>query len=99
MEPAFYRGDLLFLWLDEKEPIRVGDIVVFKLDGREIPIVHRVETVHEKPNGDVDILTKGDNNQVNDRGLYSRGQLWLNRKHIIGKAKGYSICYCLIYSK
>jgi hypothetical protein len=29
-------------------PYQVGDIVVFKLDGRDIPIVHRVLKVHEK---------------------------------------------------
>ncbi len=48
MEPAFHRGDLLMLTHDPKEPIRVGDIVVFKIEGREIPIVHRVLKVHEK---------------------------------------------------
>jgi signal peptidase len=88
MEPAFQRGDLLFLTLTD-EPIRVGDIVVFKLDGREIPIVHRVLHVHEKESGEMDILTKGDNNQIDDRGLYPRGQLWLNKNHIIGRAKGF----------
>ena len=34
-------------------------------------------------------LTKGDNNQVDDRGLYAPGQIWLERKDIIGKAKGF----------
>ena len=48
MEPAFYRGDLLFLTNYREEPIRVGEIVVFKIEGREIPIVHRVLKVHEK---------------------------------------------------
>jgi signal peptidase len=35
------------------------------------------------------ILTKGDNNPVNDRGLFGKGMLWLERKHITGKVKGY----------
>ena len=48
MEPAFYRGDLLFLTNYKEEPIRAGDIVVFKVEGRDIPIVHRVLKVHEK---------------------------------------------------
>lgn len=48
MEPAFFRGDLLFLTNHQEEPIRVGEIVVFKVEGREIPIVHRVLRVHEK---------------------------------------------------
>lgn len=48
MEPAFFRGDLLFLTNYREEPIRVGEIVVFKIEGRDIPIVHRVLKVHEK---------------------------------------------------
>lgn len=48
MEPAFHRGDLLFLTNYEDEPVRVGEIVVFKVEGRDIPIVHRVLKLHEK---------------------------------------------------
>ncbi|GAM21125.1 hypothetical protein SAMD00019534_043000 [Acytostelium subglobosum LB1] len=88
MRPAFDRGDLLYLNMDDG-PFRVGEIVVFKIDGKEIPIVHRILHVHEKPNGDFDILTKGDNNTEHDRGLYADGQIWLNRQHIIGRAKGF----------
>ncbi|RMZ93405.1 signal peptidase complex catalytic subunit SEC11A [Brachionus plicatilis] len=89
MEPAFHRGDLLLLTHEPKGPIRVGDIVVFKIEGREIPIVHRVLKVHEKEDGYAKYLTKGDNNSVDDRGLYAPGQYWLERKDIIGKAKGF----------
>ena len=38
---------------------------------------------------EVFLLTKGDNNQVDDRGLYSPGQDWLQRRHIMGRAQGY----------
>ena len=48
MEPAFHRGDLLLLTNDREEAIRAGDIVVFRIDGRDIPIVHRVIKVHER---------------------------------------------------
>lgn len=48
MEPAFHRGDLLFLTNYQEEPVRVGEIVVFKVKGRDIPIVHRVLKLHEK---------------------------------------------------
>lgn len=47
MEPAFHRGDLLFLTNFESDPVRVGEIVVFKVEGRDIPIVHRVVKLHE----------------------------------------------------
>ncbi|KAH9423502.1 Signal peptidase complex catalytic subunit S11A [Dermatophagoides pteronyssinus] len=89
MEPAFHRGDLLFLTNYKEDPIRVGDIVVFKIKGRDIPIVHRVLTLHEKEDGSVKILTKGDNNSVDDRGLYAPGQLWLEKKDIVGRTRGF----------
>jgi signal peptidase len=38
----------------------------------------------------VKFLTKGDNNQVDDRGLYAPGQLWLEKKDVIGRARGYT---------
>lgn len=47
MEPAFYRGDLLFLTNFESDNLNVGDITVFKVDDREIPIVHRVLRIHK----------------------------------------------------
>ncbi|MDA8532046.1 signal peptidase I [bacterium] len=80
---------LPFLQVSPEHPYRVGDIVVFKLAGRDIPIVHRVLKVHQKDDGDVDLLTKGDNNKVDDRGLYNTGQKWLNKEHVIGRARGY----------
>lgn len=89
MEPAFHRGDLLLLTNYREEPVRVGEIVVFKVDGRDIPIVHRVIKVHEKDNSTVKFLTKGDNNSVDDRGLYAPGQMWLTKKDIVGRAKGF----------
>ena len=88
MEPAFHRGDILFLHMGFT-PFRAGDIVVFKVADRDIPIVHRVIKVHEKESGEVDLLTKGDNNAVDDRGLYAAGQSWINKEHVIGRAKGY----------
>ena len=88
MEPAFHRGDILFLHMGFT-PFRAGDIVVFKVADRDIPIVHRVIKVHEKENGEVDMLTKGDNNAVDDRGLYAASQSWINKEHVIGRAKGY----------
>ena len=94
MSPAFERGDILFLNMSHS-PIITGDIVVFNIKGREIPIVHRVLKVHEQrstSSSALSILTKGDNNQVHDRGLYNPGQLWLAREDISGRVKG-----CLPY--
>ncbi|VDN13304.1 unnamed protein product [Dibothriocephalus latus] len=43
----------------------------------------------QRNNGTVKFLTKGDNNAVDDRGLYASGQDWLERKHVMGRAKGF----------
>mmetsp|Transcript_1891 Transcript_1891/g.3924 ORF Transcript_1891/g.3924 Transcript_1891/m.3924 type:complete len:186 (+) Transcript_1891:112-669(+) len=88
MEPAFQRGDILFL-NNAVQDVYVGDVVVFKIKDRDIPIVHRILKVHRnETTGKVDLLTKGDNNRVDDRGLYAPGQLWLQREDILGKAIG-----------
>jgi hypothetical protein len=128
----------------EEERTRVGEIIVFSIDGREIPIVHRVIKSHYHPysnasltssssssspqssfdkadddssgsigsgsgssyddNGRDDensslsspspsfkheMLTKGDNNYMDDIGLYAPGQKWLNEKHVMGRTVGY----------
>lgn len=41
MEPAFQRGDLLFLW-NRGRDTQVGEVVVYNVQGKDIPIVHRV---------------------------------------------------------
>lgn len=118
MEPAFYRGDLLFLTNPASEHYRTGDITVYKIPGADIPIVHRVLETHDvpskaKPSGYVHLgslivciknivflyrleagqplnqllLTKGDNNHVDDVELY-QGLDWLERKHIVGTVRG-----------
>lgn len=89
MEPGFQRGDILFLNMGNA-PVRAGEIVVFNVDGRKIPIVHRVIKVHQdRDTGDMEILTKGDNNYGDDRLLYADGQKWLNREHIMGRSVGF----------
>uniref|UniRef100_M4BYK1 Signal peptidase complex catalytic subunit SEC11 n=1 Tax=Hyaloperonospora arabidopsidis (strain Emoy2) TaxID=559515 RepID=M4BYK1_HYAAE len=87
MEPAFQRGDILYL--DNRKPeLEIGDIVVYKVKGREIPIVHRVLELHERASDGYHVyLTKGDNNNVDDRGLYAHGQSWLERDDIVGIAR------------
>ena len=47
--------------------------------------------------GKLRVLTKGDNNDVHDRGLYNRGQKWLNEEDLVGRVKGYSnFCYSIL---
>ena len=47
MEPAFYRGDLLFLTNPPHTKYETGDIAVYKIPGQQIPIVHRVLEAHD----------------------------------------------------
>lgn len=43
MEPAFQRGDLLVLWnRNIVKETQVGEVVVYNVKGKDIPIVHRV---------------------------------------------------------
>ncbi|KAG5645177.1 Signal peptidase complex catalytic subunit [Asterophora parasitica] len=97
MEPAFYRGDLLFLTNPASQRYQTGDITVYKIPGADIPIVHRILETHDLkakrkhinaglPPNQL-LLTKGDNNNVDDIELY-RGINWLERKHIVGKVRG-----------
>ncbi|MES1920971.1 Signal peptidase complex catalytic subunit S11C [Bonamia ostreae] len=86
MEPGFYRGDILFV-VGPKN-LRAGDIVVFQTAANDIPIVHRLMEIRETPNGRT-YLTKGDNNKVNDRGLYSKDLWFLSEEHLQGKIVGY----------
>ncbi|KAG1778796.1 hypothetical protein EV702DRAFT_1091965 [Suillus placidus] len=111
MEPAFYRGDLLFLTNPPGQRYHTGDITVYRIPGAEIPIVHRVLETRDVfipfdnstgnrvinnrlaklklPPGEHQLmLTKGDNNHVDDIDLY-QGLEWLDRRHIIGKVRGF----------
>ncbi|KAH7310562.1 signal peptidase complex catalytic subunit SEC11 [Stachybotrys elegans] len=89
MEPAFQRGDLLLLWnRNFFRETDVGEVVVYNVRGKDIPIVHRV--VRRFGSGDeAKILTKGDNNVADDTELFARGQDYLERKDIIGSVVGY----------
>lgn len=40
-------------------------------------------------NGTIKFLTKGDNNSVDDRGLYAPGQQWLEKSDMVGRARGF----------
>ena len=84
MLPEYRRGDVLVV--DNRfHSLKVADIVVYSIPGRDIPIVHRIHVIHNPwvpclhfdCSGTEDesrFLTKGDNNQVYDQQLYARGR-------------------------
>ena len=86
MEPGMYRGDILVLY--KKPTIEVGDVIVYKIDTDPIPIVHRITTVQEvkdpKKKGEMKriFLSKGDNNEVDDRGLYPKNRFYLDEYNV-----------------
>ncbi|MCJ1453677.1 Signal peptidase complex catalytic subunit [Mycoblastus sanguinarius] len=104
MEPAFYRGDVIFVW--NREPIfDVGDIAVCWFEGRKLPMVHRIiqkrilpikadsdgNSTRERQSTqhEYEYLTKGDNNSDDDTTLYPEGQPYLFRHDIVGVVYGY----------
>jgi signal peptidase len=90
MEPAFYRGDILFVY-NRKTEIRPGDIPVFQIKSESIPIVHRLMIKQDIKYDDRKfyLLTKGDNNHIDDRGLYPQGQTWIHRQDVLGFIEAY----------
>ncbi|VBB84409.1 Putative Signal peptidase complex catalytic subunit SEC11C [Podospora comata] len=86
MEPAFQRGDLLLLWNRNLfTETSVGEVVVYNVRDKDIPIVHRV--ISKFGTGPTaKLLTKGDNNDSDDTKLYAPGQNYLVREDIIGRS-------------
>lgn len=95
MEPAFQRGDLLFLW-NRDTRAEIGEVLVYNVRGKSIPIVHRVVRTFPEVEGRVSakkvkevtvdttpnthmLLTKGDNNAADDTELYAQDQDYLDR--------------------
>jgi signal peptidase len=84
---------------NRKKAVDVGDVVVYNVKGRDIPIVHRVIKQHWTSHDATGVekqylLTKGDNNPTDDIELYARGQIYLDRQEeIIGLVEGY-VFYC-----
>ncbi|KAL4922573.1 hypothetical protein BDW62DRAFT_196577 [Aspergillus aurantiobrunneus] len=92
MEPALQRGDLILLW-NRKGPICAGEIPVIWSPGKPLPMVHRAISVHyrARTDGHIEqrILTKGDNNAIDDRFMYLPGQSFAPREDVVGLVWGY----------
>ncbi|KAF2870619.1 signal peptidase I [Massariosphaeria phaeospora] len=91
MEPTFYRGDLILLWNRQRD-VQVGDIPVVWFAGRPLPMVHRAIKVYynqSSPTAEQLILTKGDNNLVDDTSIYPPGRPFIQQQDIIGLVRGY----------
>ncbi|MBU5688149.1 MAG: signal peptidase I [Candidatus Aenigmarchaeota archaeon] len=58
---GFRKGDVLVIKGVDPSEIKVGDVIVFDIEGQKIPIVHRIIKID---NGE--ITTKGDHNPIED---------------------------------
>lgn len=45
--------------------------------------------IKTRDENDYYVLTKGDNNNVDDRALYVEKQIWLHKNDLMGKVRGY----------
>eukprot|EP00768_Dysnectes_brevis_P003771 gnl/Dysnectes_brevis/2684_a3250_2338.p1 GENE.gnl/Dysnectes_brevis/2684_a3250_2338~~gnl/Dysnectes_brevis/2684_a3250_2338.p1 ORF type:complete len:188 (-),score=13.01 gnl/Dysnectes_brevis/2684_a3250_2338:40-603(-) len=91
MEPGFKRGDILLV-SDNEYPLQTGDVVVYALEGKFIPIVHRLldrRTLMLDGETTPVFITKGDNNNDYDTFLYTTGKQFLEREEIIGRILAY----------
>ena len=57
---GFRKGDVLVIRGVNESELKVGDVIVFDIEGQRIPIVHRIVKL------DGEIITKGDHNPVAD---------------------------------
>lgn len=78
MEPNFYQDD--FIISVNRCDISVGDVVIFKTNGLENYVIHRVTEANKDRTL---FMTKGDNNPVDDRVLVKKS--WISRDEIVGK--------------
>ncbi|OTB18160.1 hypothetical protein K445DRAFT_243808 [Daldinia sp. EC12] len=93
MAPAFKRGDIIIISNVENE-IQIGDIPVVWFSEAPLPMVHRAIKIvwGTRPgNNETEqlILTKGDNNEMDDVALYPGIRKYVYREEVIGVVRGY----------
>ena len=76
MQPHLQSGDLVFIKNVEFEDIKVNDVITFKESDTKF-ITHRVIDVKEQ-DGQAGLVTKGDNNNVED-------SMIVTKHHFVGK--------------
>lgn len=64
MEPNLKIGDIVVTKNVEQENIQIGDVISFRL-GQSV-VTHRVTDIGKDENGNIEYITKGDNNNVED---------------------------------
>ncbi|KAI8959046.1 putative signal peptidase I [Daldinia sp. FL1419] len=93
MAPAFRRGDIIII-SNLKHEIQIGDIPVVWFSKAPLPMVHRATKIiwGVRPGSRTTeqlILTRGDNNDMDDVALYPGNRKYVYRDEIIGVVRGY----------
>ena len=57
---GFLKGDVLIVKGTSEDKLKVGDVIVYNINGQRVPIVHRIMQI------DGTIVTKGDHNPMTD---------------------------------
>jgi signal peptidase I len=60
LKNGFRKGDVLVIKGVDRSQLKVGDVIVFDIEGQKVPIVHRIVKLNSE------IVTKGDHNPVID---------------------------------
>lgn len=64
MEPELKKDDVIIIKKCKEEDLKVGDIVTFKKEGEVI--THRIVEIDKVGNTEIQYITKGDNNNIED---------------------------------
>lgn len=73
METEIYTGDMAIIKEINTKELKQGDIIAFK-NSENIILTHRITKIEEK-NGNLEFVTKGDNNDTNDDGTIKENQI------------------------
>jgi len=87
MEPTLPPGTLVVVRPTPVEDIRIGDVVTYQLEpGKPDVVSHRVIEVRSISSGDVELITKGDNNGAADPNPVTpqqvRGTVWYSVPYV-----------------
>ena len=64
MEPTFHAGDFMITRSTQASELAPGDVILFETGRKHV--MHRIVSTEAGPDGEAVLITRGDNNPVND---------------------------------
>lgn len=74
------KGDIIFVTGNKDKVYKIGDVIVFSVQGNGVPIIHRIIAIHNI-DGETFYETKGDHND----GQHTYEKL-ISKKQVLGKS-------------